>query len=407
MKSQRAFVLGMYPYFFSIGASQAVRCGVVVDVEIGSSECADFFMDRSQHYLELTPRHFQKKLFQNNPNLEIEEFEKGKFPSRPPKGVAPEMKISLAVQVFNGGAYWQQCWASIIANIDLFENVFVSISESPHQKKDIETVQKLSFPNVHLLVHNLCMSAVEHGSRFDEWVSSFQLSGHVFILCHDDILLREGLLALKKLNLSPEEAVLGPWQFFSDDGSIRPLIAKQFRKLNGKPLSSQEFGFMVDQQFYLLNVSGIVIPAEIFKSKRFPWHLCSFGCRSEYLHLCDPSIKYIHQLAIPAVKVRRHSASESALMTEKANQFDTLLYLILAFKIYPLPWTRKFTLQSFCYMLKKSPRSGVKALLQAQINLWKKDFISSGEILHIWFGIGKAVCKKIFNRISSVFRKQE
>lgn len=315
------------------------------------------------------------------------------------------MNISLAVQVYNGGVYWQQCWESILANIDFFDQIFISISKSPRQDDDVRLVKECSSSQIHLLVHDHHMTAVEHGKKLDLWLSSFGLKGHVFLLCHDDILLQEGLLQLKNLELSQSEAVLGPWTFFSEDNGKLPLTVKQFRQGNGDAISRQKFGFLVDQQFYAINISGVVIPASIFNKRKFPWHLCSYGSRSEYLHLCNPEIKFIHQPPVPAVKIRRHGNSEGALMTELDNQFDTVLYLNLAFEVHGEEETRRFTIQSLGYMLRKSPLRGLQALLVTQLRLLKCKFLTPGTAVRIWYALVCSSAEKIYNRISGKIKR--
>ena len=48
------------------------------------------------------------------------------------------MKLSLVITVFNGGEYWRKCWQSVIENLDVFDRVFVSVSSSPQEERDIE-----------------------------------------------------------------------------------------------------------------------------------------------------------------------------------------------------------------------------------------------------------------------------
>ena len=317
------------------------------------------------------------------------------------------MKVSLAVQVYNGGAYWRQCWESIVANLDIFDNVFVSISNSPKQKEDIALVESLSSPKIHLLVHNdPFLSSVEHGKRLDFWLSSFDLEGHIFFFCHDDLLLREGLLELKNLEVTDEDAVFGPWLFFDDDGVKHPLTVRQFRRDDGRPLSSQEFGFLIDQQLYAINISGTVVPGSTITRQEFPWHLCTYGCRSEYLHVCNPQIKRVYQLAAPAVKIRQHSNSEGSLMPAHKNRFDTILYLTRAFEVYSDSATREFTTQSFSYILRKAPLKGLASLLRAEWVLLRSGYISAGTACRLWGALFSSLTGKIFRRIAFAVRRK-
>lgn len=310
------------------------------------------------------------------------------------------MKLSLMIQVYNGGDYWRQCWDSVVANIDFFDDIFVSVSNSPQQKNDVARVRAYDSPKVHLLVHDSRMTAVEHGKKMWKWVASFEPAGHVFILCHDDILCREGLRELKALDLKKDDAVFGPWHFFSDDGTERDLIVRQFRRDDGKPLSKEFFGFLVDQQPYLINVSGIVIPSEIFKYREFPWNLCRYGSRSEYLFMCSLRIRQVYQPTLPAVKIRRHQNSEGVLASDENNMFDTLLYLNMAFKVYDKLPTRLFTIQSFLYIIRRKFFTGVLFLILTQYRLWSNGYLRKSDILKIWYSLISAGGKKTVSRIA-------
>lgn len=243
------------------------------------------------------------------------------------------------------------------------------------------------------------MTAVEHGIAFDNCLSSSDLSGHIFYLCHDDILLREGLLELKALEDKNDHAVFGPWRFFSDSGKQHELTVRQFRKDDGTPMSKAAFGFLLDQQIYCMNISGVVIPAEIYKEKKFPWHLCAYGCRSEYLHLSSPQIRYICQLSRPAVKIRQHTGSEGALMSQESNQYDTILYLNLAFSIYPAEETRHFTAYSLGYAIKRNLRKGIYFMFKTQYCLWRSGNLPLRDILKIWHALFSIAARKLINKI--------
>ena len=314
------------------------------------------------------------------------------------------MRLSLAIQVWNGAGDWAECWRSVIANLDLFENVFVSISCSPSQENDITVVKSCDSSKIHLLTHDDCMTAVEHGRKFDEWIASFKLTGHLFLLCHDDILLRNGLLQLIGKKLDDTDAVFGPWEFFSSDQDVRELKVKQFYRSDGMPWDKETFLFLLEQQLYALNISGIVIPAEVYNNRYFPWHLCVYGSRSECLHLCSPLIKQIHQLSVPAVKIRIRGNSEGALMDVASNQFDTLLYLNLAWSVVTGSRARGFILRGIGSLMKVNFVSGIKFMIKGQWRLWRNNYLSLGMVLKIWCCFLFLTSSKVVFRIAHVLK---
>ena len=279
------------------------------------------------------------------------------------------MKLSLMIQVYNGGDYWRECWESVVRNQDVFDQIYVSIGKSPKQDEDVALLQNCNLEKLHWIRQDRNLTALEHGKILDHWVGSFHPEGHIFLLCHDDILLREGLLKLKELDLKEEDAVFGPFHFFSQEKSLREMTVREFHREDGVPLSDEMFCFLQDQSSFTYNVSGTVIPAKLFWLSHAPWHFLSYGCRSENCHLCNPYIRRIFQNAEPTVKIRTHAGSEGSKQPRSAIQYDTLVYLLLAFVSCRGPMLRLTLTRSIGYAVRTAPLRGIRYFLLLQIRL--------------------------------------
>ena len=308
------------------------------------------------------------------------------------------MNLSLLVQVYNGGVYWQECLDSIQANLDIFDAVYVSIGKSRIQQEDIALLQALHSDKLHFIVQDRDMSSVDHGKRLDRWVGSFHPKGHIFILCHDDILQREGLLKLKELELTEHDAVFGSFRFFSDDGSSREMTVREFYRENG-PIEKDEFIFLQDQQQFTYNISGMVLPGQLYSDvDPLPWHLLKYGCFSECTHLVHPMIRRIYQIPIPTVKIRRHSGSEGAKMRLSDLRYDSLLYHLCAFTVARRPEVKTFQTRSVLYLIALSPFCGFWNFLLLQFRLMKIDFYYP-DSLKIYGYILSIIWQKLKNRL--------
>ena len=314
-----------------------------------------------------------------------------------------DMKLSLLVQVYNGGDYWRECWKSVLENQDIFEQIFVSISKSPKQEEDIALVRDCRLEKLHWIRQDEKLTSVQHGMRLDHWCGSFHTEGHFFILCHDDILLREGLLKLKELDLKENDAAFGPFRFFSQDGSGREITVREFHRDDNQPITGDLFCFLQDQQTFTYNLSGTVLPSAMFRIPRAPWHFLSYGCRSENCHLCNPYVKRIWQTAEPTVKIRTHAGSEGAHLPPAAMQYDTMVYLLSAFVTYRNPSLRIGLMRSLGYTILTSPLRGIRYFLMLQIQLVGLGYYYP-EALKIygyllWIAGGKAInlLKRIFH----------
>ena len=284
------------------------------------------------------------------------------------------MNLSLLVQVYNGGAFWQECLDSIKANLDLFDAVYVSIGKSRKQQEDIALLQELQTDKLHWIAQDRDMPSVEHGKRLDRWVGSFHPKGHIFILCHDDILQREGLRKLKELELTDHDAVFGSFRFFSDDGSSREMTVREFYR-EDRPMDKDEFIFLQDQQQFTYNISGMVLPGKLYSEvDPLPWHLLKYGCFSECTHLVHPMIRRIWQIPVPTIKIRWHAGSEGAKMNQDDLRHDSLLYHLYAFTAARRPEVKAFQTRSVLYLIALSPFRGIWNFIRLQFRLMKVDF---------------------------------
>ena len=313
------------------------------------------------------------------------------------------MKLSLLIPVYNGGDYWRECWDSILRNQDVFDQIFVSINKSPKQEEDVAVVSSCKLEKLHWIRQDEKLTAVQHGMRLDRWCGSFHPEGHVFILCHDDILLREGLLKLKELDLKENDAAFGPFHFFSQEGSIREITVREFHREDNQPVSAESFCFLQDQQAFTYNLSGTILPSVLFRIPRAPWHFLHYGCRSENCHLCNPYVKRIWQTSEPTVKIRTHSGSEGAHLPPDAMQYDTMVYLLSAFATYRRPDLRLGLMRSLGYTILTSPLRGTGYFLLLQIRLAGLGYYYP-EALKIYGYLFRIAGGKAVNLLKRIFR---
>ena len=313
------------------------------------------------------------------------------------------MKLSLLVQVYNGGTYWQECWRSILECQDLFDQIFVSISKSPSMEKDIALIQDCRLEKLHWVCQNESLTARDHGKRLDQFVASFQPEGHIFILCHDDILLREGVLQIKQRDLQEDETLFGPFHFFSQDQGSREMIVHEFHRQDGMPVDKEFFILMQDTQQLTYNISGLVMPSRIL-SRPCSWHLLRYGCFSETCHLVHPMVNRIIQNQVPAVKIRWHASSEGANMKVDDLTHDSLLYHLQAFPQCREYHTKLHMARSILYLIRINPLRGAYNFIRQHFLLAKLDycypklFLLHIYVLLILFQKGSNFAKRLIKR---------
>ena len=282
------------------------------------------------------------------------------------------MKLQLKVGVYRGGAFWKECWESIRQNLDLLEGVYISFNLSELQDEDVAVIRDFQSEKIHWIRQKRFLSAEQHGVAIDHWLRQFNLEGHVLILCHDDVLIREGLLELQTMNLKETDAVFCAAVVFSGEkAGRRSLIAHELAWQNRAPMSKAVFLSTRDQ--LLLNISRVVVPAAAFRSDPAVWDLLEYGCWAECCYLCAPETSRIFQTAAPAVGVRWHENSETSRTPRSLRAFDTILFQLYVFSLSQDPCLRRRAAADAGYAMRlEFPRS-LLYFIQAWFRLRKLD----------------------------------
>ena len=277
------------------------------------------------------------------------------------------MQLHLRIAVYRGGDFWRECWKSVKENLDLFEGVFVSFNLYDGVEDDIAVMQDIQSDKLHWRKQEQYLSAEAHGRVIDAWLRGFNLTGHIFILCHDDILSREGLLELKALDLKEDDAAFCGALFFSENGDRKPIIVHELSRDTSIHTPPDIFISTWDSKS--LNVSRSVIPAKAFHPKVMPCHCLEYGCFAELLYLCTPFTKRIYQTNAPAVKIRNHSGSESHATPPDLYLFDNILLRHYMFSIFSQQDVKLKMASDLGYLFREHPLQGVIYWLRGQSRL--------------------------------------
>jgi len=282
------------------------------------------------------------------------------------------MKLHLKVAVYRGGTFWKECWESIKQNLDLFEGVYVSFNLSELQDEDVAVIGDLQSEKIHWIRQKRFLSAAQHGVAMDHWLRQFRLDGHVLIFCHDDILIREGLLELHAMNLQESDAAFcAAVVFFEKKEGRRSLVARELAWQSRAPMSPEVFLTTRDQ--LLLSVSRVVIPAAAFRNDPAVWNLPEYGCWAEFCYLCAPEVSRIFQTAAPAVGVRWHENSETSRTPRSLRVFDTILFQLYMFSRSKDPCLRLRAAKDAGYAMRLDFPRSLLYFVQAQFRLRKLD----------------------------------
>ena len=282
------------------------------------------------------------------------------------------MRLYLRIAVYRGGQFWKECWESVKENLDLFDGVYISFNRSELQEEDIAVIQDVNSDKIHWIRQEKFLTAVQHGKVFSQWLHSLHLEGHIYFLCHDDILVRSGLLELRALDLKESDIVFCGALFFQegqehDQGSVALELQKY-------PLPMTLEHFFSISESVLWNVSRLVVSCSLFRKEHQSFDMLSYGYYAEFCYCFTPVAEQVYSTNTPAVKIRRHENSEGAVMYPSLFLFDSIFMRIQAFYRFRSRKIRMDAAAYTGYMLRKHFFPGIFYFLQAQLRLMKAGY---------------------------------
>ncbi len=284
------------------------------------------------------------------------------------------MQLNLVIQVYHGGDYWREAWQSVQPLLSCFQGVYISINYSEIQERDIAVIAGCDPTRVHWICHRNYMTACEHGKKIYQWLISLPLHGHLLFLCHDDLLLKEGVEEILSFPGKEDEAVFGSFLYFDQDHKYRPIGVRQFSLASGEAWDRTTFARYLFDNRCMISVSGIVLPVAAY-TKNTPVHFSlKYGYGAEVVHLINPHVKKIRQSGSPSVKVRLRPESEGHIAQKFPLRMmhDRLFYCLRSFVLIPDSQTRISIVRALAVAIREHPGYALLALFPAMYSLLKE-----------------------------------
>ena len=283
------------------------------------------------------------------------------------------MKLHCRISVYRGGIFWKECWKSVLENIDIFDGIYISVNKSDLQEEDIAIIREVKSDKIHWICQDRFLTAVEHGKRLDNWIKNFHLEGHIYMLCHDDILERKGLLELHSLKIRETDAVFCRASFCFQGKRQLPFLAGE---VNGLPCVMPLERFLLIHDSVALNVSRLVLPAALFNSGKVVPQMLKYGYWAELCYLCNPFTESICTTSEPTVKIRMHDNSEGAVSYPSKLLFDSIVQRLQIFHRFNSGELAVKMAADCFYLIRKNFFPGTIYFFQAQMQLMKIGYFS-------------------------------
>jgi hypothetical protein len=205
---------------------------------------------------------------------------------------------TLAVNVFNGGERFAKTLASIEKVHNLFDEVYISITETEKSHVDFENCKKFKIPNLKINKY----SKPGCKSHFINTINNLN-TDFVLFLGHDDICHKDGIKEAKDiLELSDGSiAIYGSNIIKNNINSEHQVL------INDKEfITSDEFALKRIRKEFYLNVTGIFTSSKNLKSSTSIMELNNESYWLDMIAITTPLTKYIAQTKEPICTVNIH-----------------------------------------------------------------------------------------------------
>jgi hypothetical protein len=243
--------------------------------------------------------------------------------------------ISLLVQVYNGGTYFQECLESIGSYISFFHKVYISINYSKEfdndYKRAVSFKEKNLTNNIYISTRQKTYTALQHGFLFyKEILKSDKSSDFFLLLCHDDIISPNFGSHFQKLisTLNDDEVINPARSFYQDSFTSDNLIGTYYGLLSYSDYvtTKEDFANKCFDNSPRTSISGLIFPKKVLKEFSSLMPFCNFGYRAEFFIMCNYTTKYVKGTDFPLVYIREHAGQEGSYCNKDYLRMDEFFY---------------------------------------------------------------------------------
>jgi hypothetical protein len=254
-----------------------------------------------------------------------------------PKMTGISSRPVLLVVTYHGGAFFRECIESIKPCISYFCSCIISINGS-EPGEDLQSAYQIALLlNTTIFATGKELSAVEHSnllqSQLHNLLNPLQ---HIFILCHDDLLLYDSFRRLERncWLRADSSLALGSYAVFHEAGdlSIRSAFHDETSP-NPSANRVQWRNSLGNKRSTYTNASGMRMQSQVFIDviKYMARTHCKKGLRFEYICAAHYLIDELYCYFLPLVAIREHSASDGANKSDIQYHGGELRYVFWLF----------------------------------------------------------------------------
>lgn len=228
----------------------------------------------------------------------------------------------LLVSVYNGDELWKETCQNVYECSKHFDSIFISINKSNIQEGDfrIANDQLKNLTNCKIKLRNEFFGPREHFQEICRDLLKEDFT-HVFILCHDDLLIEENLKKIRSLKI--EDVNISPIVWINEFGKFE---VTEFNLKGLNAISVEEFICREADSPIGMSISGLVLSkqqliegGEYFKYFRQGYRFDNFIFT--YNHL-----KKINVIGFPLVKVKIHPQQQGKNVIGLNLALDNLFF---------------------------------------------------------------------------------
>jgi len=246
----------------------------------------------------------------------------------------------LLIPVYQGGRLFGEAVDSVMPCLSWFSRVIISLNGLNVDDDRATALRLMDLCNLEILETQMNLSAPSHADFIYSQLSDklqLPLDTQIFILCHDDLLSKDGFKALKMdfwQSFRSDWVSLGDYYAFSGTSPVSRFRHESWFARYDQSIIRPQSAFLSTQYQRhddpFTNVSGMCASLAVLRSttRFFALTGSRSGMRFEYSLIVNKRVNHVVNFRPPLVCVRERADSEGAMVTRRDFVASELRYAI-------------------------------------------------------------------------------
>lgn len=207
-----------------------------------------------------------------------------------------------------------------------FDSIIIGFNKSDLQESDARVIGGDCPKNVRTVFQPATLMPPQHLAALIEKIET----DYVLFLCHDDYLLEDGVVALRKLideKAGLKMAVFGSHRWGESESTYRGVTREL--QVYAEGLSVEQFVLADMDHAFAFTLSGLASHVDTLRKRLPEIRIFDKGFRLDNLMVTAPGTNRVFQTDVPLVEIRLHTDQEGRQPQVRARIIDNMSFYFI------------------------------------------------------------------------------